>query len=78
MYAIVHTSCKQHATVLERLGYKIMVRDHPVKKDDIKGEWLRNHIEAENCCGSAEFIKLYGESISFVLVSIFPLIILLK
>lgn len=49
-----------------------------MKKDDIKGEWLRNHIEAENCCGSAEFIKLYGESISFVLVSIFPLIILLK
>ena len=61
MYGIVHTSCQDHAKVLERLGYEIMVRDHPVKKDDIKGEWLRNHIEAENCCGSAEFIKLYGE-----------------
>ena len=61
MYAIVHTSCEQHAKVLQRLGYQIMVKDHPVKKEDIKGEWLRNHIEAENCCGSAEFIKLYGE-----------------
>ena len=61
MYGIVHTSCQDHAKVLERLGYEIMVRDHPVKKEDIKGEWLRNHIEAENCCGSAEFIKLYGE-----------------
>ena len=60
MYGIVHTSCADHAQVLERLGYEIMVRDHPIKKDDIKGEWLRNHIEAENCCGSAEFIKLYG------------------
>lgn len=60
MYGIVHTSCQDHAKVLERLGYEILVRDHPVKKEDIKGEWLRNHIEAENCCGSAEFIKLYG------------------
>jgi len=46
--------------VLERLGYEIMVRDHPVKKEDVRGEWLRNHIESENCCGSAEFIKLYA------------------
>ena len=61
MYAIVHLSCEQHAKVLERLGYKIMVRDHPVKKEDIKGEWLRNHIESKICCGSAEFIKLYGK-----------------
>ena len=60
MYAIVHTSCEEHAKSLERLGYKILVKDHPVKKEDIQGEWLRNHIEAENCCGSAEFIKLYA------------------
>lgn len=60
MYAIVHTSCAEHAKSLERLGYKILVKDHPVKKEDIKGEWLRNHIEGENCCGSAEFIKLYA------------------
>jgi hypothetical protein len=61
MYAIVHTSCEAHAHVLRRLGYEILVRDHPVKKEDIRGEYLRNHIEGENCCGSAEFIKLYGE-----------------
>lgn len=64
MYAIVHTSCAEHATVLAQLGYTILVKDHPVKKDDIKGEWLRNHIESENCCGSAEFIKLYGKCLS--------------
>lgn len=60
MYGIVHPTCGRHAAVLERLGYKIMIRDHPVKKDDIRGEWLRNHVEGENCCGSAEFIKLYA------------------
>ena len=65
MYAILHTTCSQHAPVLERLGYKTMVRDHPVKKENIKGEWLRNHVEMENCCGSAEFIKLYGELVWF-------------
>ena len=61
MYGIVHTSCQEHARVLGKLGYEILVRDHPVKKEDIRGEWLRNHVEGENCCGSAEFIKLYGE-----------------
>ena len=68
MYGIVHTSCADHAQVLERLGYEIMVRDHPIKKDDIKGEWLRNHIEAENCCGSAEFIKLYGMFLHLIFI----------
>jgi hypothetical protein len=61
MYAIVHPSCAPHSAPLIKLGYKLLVQDHPVKKEDIKGEWLRNHIEEENCCGSAEFIKLYGE-----------------
>ena len=60
MYGIVHTSCLEHAKILDRLGYTTLIRDHPVRKDDIRNEWLRNHIEAENCCGSAEFIKLYA------------------
>ena len=60
MYAIVHTSCAAHAAVLRKLGYTILVRDHPIKKDEIRGKWLRDHIEAENCCGSAEFIKLHA------------------
>jgi len=60
MYAIVHTSCEEHAAVLRRLGYEILVRDHPIKRDEIRGKYLRDHIEAENCCGSAEFIKLHA------------------
>lgn len=61
MYAIVHPSCSPHLSPLVKLGYELLIVDHPVKKDDIKGDWLRDHIEGENCCGSAEFIKLYGE-----------------
>lgn len=60
MYGIVHTSCLEHAKILQRLGYTTLIRDQPVQKEDIYNEWLRNHIEAENCCGSAEFIKLYA------------------
>lgn len=61
MYAIVHPSCAPHSTPLIKLGYELLVKDHPVKKEDIRGTFLRDHIESENCCGSAEFIKLYGE-----------------
>lgn len=61
MYAIVHPSCAPHSAPLVKLGYELLVKDHPVKKEDIKGSFLRDHIESENCCGSAEFIKLYGE-----------------
>jgi hypothetical protein len=67
MYAIVHPSCTPHAGVLAKLGYELLTVDHPVKKEDIRGDWLRDHIEGENCCGSAEFIKLYGESLFCVL-----------
>ncbi|KAL7480924.1 hypothetical protein ACHAW6_006590 [Cyclotella cf. meneghiniana] len=60
MYAIVHPSCTPHSDPLVKLGYEVLTVDHPVKKEDIRGEWLRDHIEGENCCGSAEFIKLYA------------------
>jgi hypothetical protein len=60
MYGIVHTSCIEHAKILQRLGYTTIIRDHPVHNNDIQNNWLKNHIESENCCGSAEFIKLYA------------------
>eukprot|EP00591_Stephanopyxis_turris_P007307 CAMPEP_0195527096 /NCGR_PEP_ID=MMETSP0794_2-20130614/28550_1 /TAXON_ID=515487 /ORGANISM="Stephanopyxis turris, Strain CCMP 815" /LENGTH=490 /DNA_ID=CAMNT_0040657927 /DNA_START=227 /DNA_END=1699 /DNA_ORIENTATION=+ len=60
MYAIVHEQCKQHAPALETLGYTALVRDTPVKLEEMKGEYFRTHVENENCCGSAEFIKLYA------------------
>ena len=57
MYAIVHEQCAQHAHSLERLGYKALIKPSPVKVDDIAEGYLKGHVEMENCCGSAEFIK---------------------
>ena len=60
MYAIVHTDCQDHASVLERLGYTLLIRDSPVPLSKIKEGWYKDHVEGENCCGSKEFIKLYA------------------
>ena len=60
MYAIVHENCKDHAHALDRLGYTSLVRPTPVSLDEIQPGYYRDHVEAENCCGSAEFIKLYA------------------
>jgi hypothetical protein len=45
---------------LEDAGFTVLVRDQPVEKRDIQGEFLRKHIHKEWCCGAAEFIKLYA------------------
>jgi hypothetical protein len=61
MYAFVHrTNCPDPALppLLERLGYTPLVVDDPVELQDIEGEWYRNHVEGENCCGLSELIKL--------------------
>lgn len=53
MYAIVHKDgCSENAATLSQLGYKTLVRDTPVKLEEMEGEWYRNHVENENCCGS--------------------------
>jgi hypothetical protein len=60
MYAIVHEDCQDHAKLLDRLGYTSMIQPSPVLLTDIEPGWYRDHVEAENCCGSKEFIKLYA------------------
>ena len=60
MYAIVHEQCSHHAHVLDRLGYTSLIRPSPVLLDEITDGWYKSHVEGENCCGSAEFIKLYA------------------
>eukprot|EP00980_Cylindrotheca_fusiformis_P018078 scaffold5799_cov110-Cylindrotheca_fusiformis.AAC.5 len=64
MYAIVHENCKHHAHVLDRLGYTSLVRPSPVQLDEIQPGWYRDHVEGENCCGSAEFVKLYAYTLT--------------
>ena len=60
MYAIVHSDCASHATVLQQMGYSCMIRDSPVLLQDMQEGWYRDHVEGENCCGSKEFIKLHA------------------
>lgn len=64
MYAIVHESCRDNAAMLGRLGYKAIVRPSPIAWDDIQPGWYKDHVEGENCCGSAEFIKLYAYTLT--------------
>lgn len=63
-YAIVHKQCEHHAALLERLGFKTLVKDTPFKREDIRGVELRNSIERALCCGSAEYIKLYAYTLT--------------
>jgi len=58
MYAIVHRQAEECSSILNDLGFEVLVVDPPLKKDDIKGDYLRNHIHRERCCGADEFIKL--------------------
>mmetsp|Transcript_28822 Transcript_28822/g.43530 ORF Transcript_28822/g.43530 Transcript_28822/m.43530 type:complete len:495 (-) Transcript_28822:51-1535(-) len=60
MYAIVHEQCEQHGEILKRLGYRVLHKPPPIRVEEIAEGWYRNHVEGENCCGSAEFIKLYA------------------
>lgn len=64
MYAIVHDSCKDHAHALDRLGYTSLVKPSPVLLDEIRPGFYKDHVESENCCGSAEFIKLYAYTLT--------------
>lgn len=63
MVAIVHESggCDIHVPLLERLGYRTMIRPSPINVSAITtNDWYRDNVRHENCCGDAEFIKLYA------------------
>lgn len=61
MVALIHesSSCTKHVDIVQRLGYKVLLRGTPVDISSIPNDWYRTHVENENCCGSAEFIKLF-------------------
>ena len=68
MYAIVHEQAKACAPVLEDAGFKILIRDPPILASEIHGDFLRNNIQKEYCCGAHEFVKLYAYQIPAPLV----------
>lgn len=66
MYAIVHRQAEECSHILADAGFHILIRDPPVNKNDIEGDFLREHIHREWCCGSDEFVKLYAYMIEDV------------
>ena len=63
MYAIVHRNAEKCSASLQELGFEIVVVDPPVKQSEIRGEYLKNYIHKEWCCGADEFIKLEAYSL---------------
>ena len=43
---------------LAQLGFRIFEFDLPVNSSQIRGKWLRNHVDHSGCCGAAEYLKL--------------------
>lgn len=58
MVAIHHPDATECAKSLEDLGYELIERPTPVKVEEIQGEFLKERIESNGCCGSKELIKL--------------------
>lgn len=63
MIAFVHTAAQGCADPLKDAGFTIIVKDSPVQKKEIQGEFLLKNIGSEWCCGEKEFIKLYAYTI---------------
>ncbi len=58
MYALYHPDGERCATPLKDVGYELVRRETPVKVQDIEGEFLRESIEKNGCCGEKELVKL--------------------
>lgn len=64
MYALVHKQASHCSSVLKKAGFNvIIIEESPIKPSEIRGEYLRNNIEQEWCCGTDEFIKLYATTL---------------
>ena len=58
MYAIYHPDGEACALPLKDLGYTLLKRETPVAVKDIQGDFLREKIEKNGCCGEKELVKL--------------------
>jgi hypothetical protein len=58
LYAIHHPDAADCVQVLREFGYELIERDTPVPVSDIKGDFLRERIVNNGCCGEKELIKL--------------------
>jgi len=64
LVAIVYIEAIKCRTPLEYLGFRIIEKDVPVKPSEIQGEFLRNNIGKNGCCGEKELLKLYAYTLT--------------
>ena len=64
MIAIIHQNAKSCAPIIEKLGYKTLIVDVPVAVTDIQGDFLRERVPDNGCCGELEFIKLWAYTLT--------------
>jgi len=64
MYAIIHPSAVNCSAQLADYGYTILVRDVPVAVKDIQGDFLRERVVNNGCCGEKEYIKLHAYTLT--------------
>ena len=57
LYAIHHPNASECASTLAPLGFTLLERDTPVAVADIQGDFLREKIVKNGCCGEKELIK---------------------
>jgi hypothetical protein len=60
MYAIVHKQAESCSQILRDVGFEIVLVNQPLQNKEICGNYLRNNIQKEWCCGEQEFIKLHA------------------
>jgi hypothetical protein len=58
LYAIYHPDARPCVPLLEELGYVLVQRETPVAVEEIQGDFLREHIVTNGCCGEKELLKL--------------------
>jgi hypothetical protein len=57
----VNASC---VTLLERMGYTVLLLDIPVHVTNISNEFYKGLLETNGCCGAHEFLKLYAYTLT--------------
>jgi hypothetical protein len=56
----LHPEAGDCAPHFESIGWEVLVRDTPLKVDEIQGDNLRTKIEANGCCGEKELVKFWA------------------
>lgn len=57
LYAVYHPNAEACVQKLSKLGYTLLKRDTPVRVEEIRGDFLREKIGENGCCGEKELIK---------------------